>query len=288
MIAAVSRGILPGHMDESPTPEPQPGPAEAVALPAPSPTMAAPTAAAPVELGSATACPFLIAAEGAWRMTVPDREHRCAAFSPATSLAVGKQARLCLTANHLGCATYLASLAAREARLGASPKLDRAGRWGIARTMPVVQEIGGLRATIGALLADRRTWPTIPAVLLATLLVALGLSGSWGEGPATAHGSPTPSPRELGSPAPTTTATEPGASTPPPSAAPASEPPAATPALTPAPTAAVAYTIYKVASGDTLYVIAQKFHTTVKAIQQLNGLTSTTLHIGQILKIPKA
>jgi hypothetical protein len=264
-------------MDEPTTSDPQPAAVEAAAvIPA--------TAAA--ELGTATACPFLIAADGAWRMTVPDREHRCAAFSPATSLAVSKQARLCLTANHLGCATYLASIAAREARLGTAPKADRAGRWGIARTMPVVEEVGGLRATIGALLADRRTWPTIPAVLLATLLVALGLSGSWGEGPATAHAGPTPTPRLLGSPVPTTTASQPGSSAVPPTGAPATEKPAVTPVPTPAATSSTAYTTYRVKSGDTLYVIAQKFNTTVKAIQQLNGLTSTTLHIGQTLKIP--
>src|SRR5512140_445107 len=56
-------------------------------------------------LAPAGVCPFLIAADGAYRMSVPDREHRCAAFVPATSLALAKQARLCLTANHPGCAT---------------------------------------------------------------------------------------------------------------------------------------------------------------------------------------
>jgi membrane-bound lytic murein transglycosylase D len=42
-----------------------------------------------------------------------------------------------------------------------------------------------------------------------------------------------------------------------------------------------------VKSGDTLYDIAIAFNTTVKAIQELNGLGSnTTLHVGQKLKIP--
>lgn len=252
-----------------------------------------PTAAEPVDASppdaveeaplSDGACPFLVAAAGAWRMSTPDREHRCAAFTPATSLAPKKQARLCLTPAHAGCATYLASTSARDARVGSGSKQDRAGRWAIARTTPVVEEVGGLRSTLGALVADRRTWPAIPAVLLATLALALGLSGNWGEGPLTAVESPTHSTRPIATPtpqAPPSAATTPG-SPPPPSAASSSLPTAV-----PTPTPAVAYTTYRVKSGDTLVAIAQRFHTTVKAIEVLNNLTSTTLHIGQVLKIP--
>jgi len=43
---------------------------------------------------------------------------------------------------------------------------------------------------------------------------------------------------------------------------------------------------YTVQSGDNLYRIALKFNTTVAAIQQLNGLTSTNIRVGQVLKIP--
>ncbi len=46
-------------------------------------------------------------------------------------------------------------------------------------------------------------------------------------------------------------------------------------------------TTYTVQSGDTLYEIAIKFGTTVKAIKDLNGLTSNTIRTGQVLKIPK-
>ena len=45
-------------------------------------------------------------------------------------------------------------------------------------------------------------------------------------------------------------------------------------------------TTYTVKSGDTLYSIANRFNTTVQAIKSLNNLTSNTLTIGQILKIP--
>lgn len=46
------------------------------------------------------------------------------------------------------------------------------------------------------------------------------------------------------------------------------------------------YINYTVKSGDSLYKIAQTYDTTVKELIDFNNLTSTTLSIGQILKIP--
>lgn len=46
------------------------------------------------------------------------------------------------------------------------------------------------------------------------------------------------------------------------------------------------FTEYVVRSGDTLWLLAQRFNTTVDAIKSLNGLTSNNLFIGQVLKIP--
>jgi flagellum-specific peptidoglycan hydrolase FlgJ len=43
--------------------------------------------------------------------------------------------------------------------------------------------------------------------------------------------------------------------------------------------------IHKVQAGDTLYSLSKKYNTTVERIQHLNGLTSTTLSVGQELKI---
>jgi len=236
-------------------------------------------------LVDAGACPFLVAADGAWRMTIPDRDHRCAAFVPATSLAPSKQARLCLTAGHLGCATYLASTKARAARTGAPEPAIRAGRWAFARTTPVVEEIGGVRATLGALLADRRTWPAIPAVLLASLLVALGLSGSWGQSPLTAVASvgPTASPTFVPTAPPT------AAPTPSPTLVPPTEAPTPPPTPTPRPTRtpAPSFRTYTIVSGDTLSGIAHRFGTTVLALEQLNHITNpNALRVGQVLLIP--
>lgn len=45
-------------------------------------------------------------------------------------------------------------------------------------------------------------------------------------------------------------------------------------------------TEYVVRSGDTLWLIARRYNTTVEAIKKLNGLTSDSLSIGQILRLP--
>lgn len=44
--------------------------------------------------------------------------------------------------------------------------------------------------------------------------------------------------------------------------------------------------IYIVQSGDTLYGIANKFNITVDELRKINNITTNTLSIGQMLKIP--
>jgi nucleoid-associated protein YgaU len=276
------------------------------AMESPEPALPSPASAVIVDLpakrvGSATdearqgvhACPFLIAESGDWRLATPTREHRCAALAPLASLTLEKQARLCLTSAHETCATYGAALAARQARTGGAITLERAGRWSIALTTPLIEDAGGVRSRVGGILADRRRWPAVPVVILVATLFALAISGVRNDRPATAVASSTVAGFGA-SAAPLTSPTTVPAITPVPATA--SPPPASTstptpiptsrPVATPAPTPAYRAT-YRVQSGDTLSGIAAKFHTTVGAIERLNGITDPTrLRIGQVLKIP--
>ena len=43
---------------------------------------------------------------------------------------------------------------------------------------------------------------------------------------------------------------------------------------------------YTVRSGDTLWLLANRYGTTVDAIRRMNGLTSDNLSVGQVLRIP--
>jgi LysM repeat protein len=62
-------------------------------------------------------CPYLRSADGTWRRTRPQRDHRCWAQSPPAPLATLTQSRLCLTLAHTGCAIYGAALARRADEL---------------------------------------------------------------------------------------------------------------------------------------------------------------------------
>ena len=52
------------------------------------------------------------------------------------------------------------------------------------------------------------------------------------------------------------------------------------------PSALLPETTYKVKKGDSLYSIATKYNTTVDELKRINNLTSNTLSIGQVLKLP--
>ena len=235
-----------------------------------------------VRADPAEICPFLVAASGGWRLAVPSREHRCGAVNPASPLSPQKQTRLCLTEGHLRCATFLAAGAARESRVGSAAMPDRVSRWALARTTPVVEEVGGVRTTLAGMLADRRRWPAIPAMLLVVALATLGLSSLRGGGPVTALASPTPEPTEVALATPSVEPTPTVAPTPEPSPS-----VAPTEAPTAAPTPAPSHATYTVLSGDTLGAIARQFGTTVQALVDLNGITDPgRLKIGQVLLIP--
>ena len=235
-------------------------------------------------------CPYLLAASGEWRSSSPSAEHRCTAFAPAAPLALDKQRRLCLTASHESCATYVAALAARRER-GTPSDGPSPTRWALARTTPVVDVGVGLGATVAGVLAERRGWQAIPAVILVLAVIAVAMSGLGRNGPITgavATPSPTPSatPQATRTSVPTATPAPSESVAASPTVAPSTAPTVApTLAVTAAPVATAQRT-YTVKRNDTLYGIAVAFGTTVAAIKQLNGLTSDVLHIGQVLKIP--
>lgn len=233
-------------------------------------------------------CPFLLADGGAWRLDIPSKDHRCTAVSPAAALSPEKQVRLCLTAAYASCATYLASIEARGTRLG-TPVPGNATRWGLTRTTAVIEDAGGVRSRVVGTLTDRRRWPAVPAVLLLTVLIVLGLSGLRGA-PASAVASPSPSRPAVvatATPRPSERPTEvPESAVPSAPATPApTAKPTAAPTATPGP--AASFRTYTVKNGDTLSGIASKFGTTSRAIAELNGISvNKTLHVGDVLKIP--
>lgn len=243
---------------------------------------------APTGVTGPRGCPFLLADGGGWRLDAPSRDHRCTAVSPAAALSPEKQARLCLTPAHPSCATYIASIEARGARLG-TPVQPQATRWSLARTTAVIEDPGGVRSRVVGALTDRGRWPAVPAVLLLTGLIVLGLSGLRGA-PASAVASPSPSrPAIVATPTPRTSARPTEAPASPEPSAPSTSTPTTAPSAgpTPAATPAASLRMYTVRSGDTLSGIASRFGTTSRAIAQLNGIsTSTVLHAGDVLKIP--
>jgi LysM repeat protein len=229
-------------------------------------------------------CPYLAAADGAWRSTTVAREHRCGAVAPPAPLATEKQRRLCLTPDYPTCATFEAARAARPIGHDRAPTLPRP----MARTTPVVLDHGRLSITVPILSSDRSTGQAVLIALMALAFAAIVLAKLTGGSPAAANG---------GSPFPGVVAA-------PPSASPqASGGPAVSAAIDPTavptassgtvasaganPTTAPATRSYKVKSGDTLVGIAAKFGTTPKAISNLNGISDpSSLKIGQVLKIP--
>ena len=63
--------------------------------------------------------------------------------------------------------------------------------------------------------------------------------------------------------------------------------PAPTPTTTPTPApSATGSKTYRVRAGDNLWSIAKRNNTTSKAVQELNGLSTTRLRVGQELKLP--
>jgi LysM repeat protein len=235
-------------------------------------------------------CPYLTSAAGAWRTVAPNRAHRCAALEPPGHVTTDKQRRHCLSVDHANCQIFRTARANRAAVL--APGLDPsavaaadAARRPMARTAPLILEQPRLTAPAARWPLDRAFSQVALIGLLAVAFAAVVLTRLAAGGPTA-----TPSPVASMAPSPTATATPTRRPTPAPSSAPSGSagpsgvvPP---PASGPAATAAPSVRTYRVEAGDTLVGIADEFGTTVKAIQDLNGLSSSDLRIGQLLQIP--
>ncbi len=231
-----------------------------------------------------TICPYLLSSDGSWRSSTAVREHRCTAVTPPAPLAAEKQRRLCLTATHTGCATFVA---AREARAATHREVGL--RRPMARTVPVVLDQGRIAVAMPSI----STAPSLGQGLLvgvlalafgAIILAKIATSGASGGIGASASPLASPSVAVVASHRPSATPTSKPSPTPPPSPSPS---PTAKASPTPVPSATPIPKTYKVKSGDTLSGIAAKFGTTVKALERLNGITDPSkLHVGQILKLP--
>lgn len=228
-------------------------------------------------------CPYLTAVSGAWRSSAPHREHRCGAVDPPGVLSAEKQRRLCLSIQHGACPAFRAARASRASML--APGLDAsvvsvadAARRPIARTSALVLEHPRLSAPSARWPLDRAVSQVALVVLMVVAFGALAVARLSSPDPAAApisslspsdgpSPSVTPRPTPRPSPSPSSVASPAASGAVPPSAAPSAR-------------------TYKVKKGDTLVGIASTFGTTAAEIRRLNGLTGSSLKVGQVLKIP--
>lgn len=239
------------------------------------------------------ACPYLgLAGDPASHFAFPSGAQRCHAGGHPTPLAPAKQARDCLTSQHVTCPLY---------RPGTAPTA-RAGLPGppVAVITSVVRPgeraapraTGGRRPPAGSV--GRRV--LVSGIVAGTVVGGL-IIGSW---LASGAGGPVPSAGGPGSggPASATTVIPSGSSGPatesPPSAsASPSRPPSAGPSPSPSPSPSPRPSpsgplIHVVERNENLTVIAKRYGVTVKAIQEANDIKDPNLiFAGQRLVIPK-
>lgn len=238
-------------------------------------------------------CPFLLSADGGWRSATAVRDHRCTAVTPPAPLAAEKQRRLCLTAGHRTCATFLAAGDARAA----VHRVDVVRR-PVARTTPVVLDHARLAVTLPTIASKPHIGQGALIGVLGLAFVAVLVARLATGGPSDpAAGNGTVTPAATTSPAAGAVASEPTEATPTPGSAATAQPTPSTTASptlvptegepTPSPSAAETPATYKVKRGDSLSAIAERFGTTVKAIARLNDIEDpSSLRVGQVLKLP--
>jgi LysM repeat protein len=247
---------------------------------------------------TAAVCPFLLAADAAWRSSSASRDHRCHAVAPAAVLANDKQRRLCLVDEHVRCSTYMAARAALDER--GSPAARPLHR-SVTKTAPLVLDRGRFQIAVPGL-PERGVGQSGLVALMVVAFGALAVTriGNGGPdiGPAVGVDGGSPAPSVVASPiatSPTTAASSPDTG-PKRTLVPSDVEPtaAATPAPTPTPRATPtarpsrAPTSYTVQSGDTLSGIASEYGTTWQVLAELNKLDDPRhLWVGQVIKLPR-
>ena len=227
-------------------------------------------------------CPYLVSAGGSWRLAGPSRDHRCAAVDPPAAQSTDKQRTHCLSSEHVECSIFQAARQARTVTLagGADPGLVAAAdlrRRPLARTAPILLEPPRLVDRVVSFQFERAPgqFALIALMIVAFAIVALTrLSAGGGAAASPSSGPPSAPAIVAATPRPTAVPT--------PSASPSGGP-SASASVGPQPSFRTTYTVKK---GDTLLGIARHYGTTAAKIKALNHLTSSTLHVGQVLKIP--
>jgi LysM repeat protein len=96
--------------------------------------------------------------DGVWRSAAGLRDQRCGAVAPPAPLTIEKQRRLCVTAEHLACSTFIAADPQGVEALASEGARGRAAgstRWALARTASLVLEDGAPLPFATPVLASR-------------------------------------------------------------------------------------------------------------------------------------
>jgi len=235
-------------------------------------------------------CPLLGLA-GDRRVAVDgvDGGHQCHSEEPAIPLERAVQGQLCLTVAHERCERFL-QFASRTGSV--APGHSRVAD-GFVTTRLLLAPEPAWRGIAGRARSSR----TAPWIVAGAGIAALGMVGAALAAPLlgdptaeaaaetpSAMPSPMPTARPTSTASPTARPSPSATPTPTPSPTPIPATPVPTP--TPAPTPAPQQT-YVVAEGDTLAGIADRFGTTVSALQAANGIDDPDeIIIGQVLVIP--
>ena len=228
-------------------------------------------------------CPYLLVASGHWRNAEPSREHVCASEATPVPIDLDTQRRLCF-GDHRSCARYEEAARAYRAQVPLVPLRP------IARTAPVVVD-RGRQPLPGPRIGDRRTLgqaALVVAMIAAAGALILARLGGPSGGTATGSGGPSAASASIVAAASPTPSASPAPSSPASSVGP-SQSIQPSPTRTPKPSAShkPSGKTYTVKLHDTLGTIATTYGTTVKVLQKLNGMgTSTVIRPGQILKLP--